>query len=94
MEISLITIKKTVVNFLRRYHVVLFSVIVLGGLVVAVFVLNTIITSSAENDNYIPTENSVSFDQETIERVNQLKSRDEAQQELDLSQGRINPFVE
>lgn len=94
MDISLSAIKKSTLGFIQRYHAVLFAVIVLGGLVVVVLMLNNIVISSSTAGDYTPSGASVSFDEETIKRVNSLKSRDEAAEQLDLSQGRTNPFIE
>jgi hypothetical protein len=94
MDISLVAIKKAFLGFISRYHMVLFAVIVIGGLALVVFMLNNIIISSSTSTDYTPAGTSFSFDQETIDRVNSLKSRDEAAEELDLSQGRTNPFIE
>lgn len=94
MEISLPAIKKSLVTFLQRYHVILFTVVVLGGLAVVVFLLNNIVISSSNSSDYTPAGSNATFDEETIERVNQLKSSEEEREVLDLSQGRTNPFVE
>lgn len=94
MDISFDTIKKSFLGFIGRYHMVVFAVVVIGGLALVVFMLNNIIISSSTSTDYTPAGTSVSFDQETIDRVNSLKSRDEASEQLDLSQGRTNPFVE
>lgn len=94
MEISLSGLKKTILDFIVRFHVVIFTVIILGGLATVVLLLNAIVESSSDSSDYVPTGNSANFDQATIDRVNQLKSRDESSEELDLPEGRINPFVE
>lgn len=94
MDISLTAIQKNLAHFIRRYHVLIFTVTVLGGLVFVVWSLNTIIASSSTATDYTPAGASTGFDQETIDRVNSLKSRDEKASELDLSQGRTNPFIE
>jgi hypothetical protein len=93
MDLSINT--KTITNFLHRYHVVLFAVIILGGLVFMVLSLNNIIVASSEaGADYTPAGTTFSFDEKTIERINDLRSRDQAASQLDLSNGRTNPFVE
>ena len=94
MNISLLTLRKTIAHFIGRYHVVLFVVVVLGGLAVVVLRLNAIIVDSAQSDGYTPASNNASFDQATIDRVKQLKTRSETSSQLDLSKGRTNPFAE
>ena len=93
MEITFNT--KAVATFLHRYHVILFAIIVLGGLVFVVLSLNNIIISSSEaSADYTPAGTTFSFDEDTIKKVDNLKSRDQAATTLDLSGGRSNPFVE
>lgn len=96
MDISLIAVKKSFLGFIQRYHMVLFAVTVLGGLAVVVLILNNIVVSSSTSTDYTPAGTTFSFDEQksTIDRVNSLKSRDETAEQLDLSQGRTNPFVE
>lgn len=93
MEISTTSIKKKIVGILHRYHVMIFVVFVLGGLVVIVLMLNNIITKSGDSTGYTP-ETMQKFDQKTMDRIEQLKTRDDPPAQLDLSRGRTNPFVE
>lgn len=93
MNISLTTIKKQIALLLGRYHLVIFVTVVVGTLMVVVLMLNSIITASGEAGDYVPEGISTSFDQETIDRIEQLKTRDE-KAVLDVGSGRSNPFVE
>lgn len=93
ISISFTSIKKFIVNTLHRYHLVLFVVIVLGGLAVIVFYLNNILVISSQSDGYTSASNNSSFDQTTIERIKQLRTTNETDSQLDLG-GRSNPFVE
>lgn len=93
MDISLTAIKKTIVTILHRYHVVLFVVVVVGGLVIMVFYLNTILIQSGQSDGYTSTSNNATFDQATIDRIKELRTANENQSQLDFS-GRSNPFIE
>ncbi|MDB5187080.1 MAG: hypothetical protein JWM07_552 [Candidatus Saccharibacteria bacterium] len=94
MDISLTTIKSSLQHIIQRYHVLLFVLFILGGLVFVVLSLNSIILSSSTSTDYTPSAATSTFDQQTIDRVNSLKSRDEAAAELNLTTGRSNPFVE
>lgn len=94
MNISLTTIKNMITRFLARFHVVIFVVTIIGSLAGVVLLLNNVIITSSESGDYTPNSSSAVFDQATIDRVKQLKTRDEAGNQLDLSHGRINPFVE
>lgn len=95
MNISLspTVIKKFIVTALHRYHVVLFVTIVLGGLAVMVFFLNQILVKSSTPDGYTSSSNDASFDQQTINRIKNLRETTDTSSQLDLS-GRSNPFVE
>ena len=95
MDISPTLIKRTFGNILRRFHVIIFVTVVLGGLVVVVLLLNNIIITSGDPGDYVPAnKNPSSFDQATIDRIEQLKSRTDQGAPLDLSKGRTNPFIE
>ncbi len=94
VTLSLTTIKKTVIALLHRFHLVVFVVVVLGGVIVVVLLLNGIVTRSGDSGNYMPRKNSGSFDQDTIKKIEDLRTRDQTSDKLDLSHGRTNPFVE
>jgi hypothetical protein len=95
MDISLSVIKNSIGNFARRFHLTIFVIVVLGSLVAVVLLLNNVIIRSSEQGDYIPAGNTPSsFDKDTIDKIEQLKSRSDASTPLDLSKGRINPFVE
>jgi hypothetical protein len=94
MDISLQAIKAPVIAFLHRFHITLFVVLSIGSLAVAILLLNSVIVSSSESNGYVSTSNNASFDQTTINQVNQLKTNNESAS-LSLPQtGRVNPFVE
>lgn len=94
ISFSLTAVKRIVVDALHRYHVILFVVIIAGGLAVVVFMLNAIILRSEQSDGYSATSNNATFDQATIDRIKQLRTANEGDSSLDLSKGRTNPFVE
>lgn len=94
ISFSLTAFKKMIGAFLHRFHVVIFVVVVVGGTALVVFLLNGIIIKSGENNGYTPNTNNAGFDQATIKRIEDLKTHDQASDQLDLSGGRSNPFVE
>jgi hypothetical protein len=95
MNISFTSIKRILSNILHRFHITIFVLVVLGSLAVIVLLLNNIIITSSDPGDYVPSgSNPSSFDQATIERIEQLKSRTDSSAPLDLSKGRTNPFVE
>ena len=76
-------------RFLHRYHVVLFALVVLGGLAIATFMLYTAATSASETTQLPSTS---SFDKSTIDKIQNLRSSDESGKPLELPAGRTNPF--
>lgn len=94
MNIQLSTIKTLLGRFVERFHVLIFVFVILGGLVVVVFLLNNIIITSGNSSGYSPPSSSATFDQTTIDQIKQLKTSSEDSDQLDLSHGRTNPFVE
>lgn len=94
VSISVASIKKVLVNFLHRFHLTIFVVVVLGGVIVAVGLLNSIVIRSGDTAGYTPKTTSDSFDEATITRIDELKTRDQNGGNLNLSGGRTNPFVE
>ena len=90
MNLSTQAIKKTIVTFLHRFHIVIFVVLVLGGLAVVVFLLNNIISLSDQSNGYTPDTNDTSFDQATIQKIEDLQNRGQTPP----TSGRTNPFVE
>lgn len=93
MDISLTKITHGFSAFLARFHAMIFVVFILGGLVVAVFMLNLVLVRSLDTTQDQPTPLSSTFDQSTIDRIDELKTADDTTQ-LQLPAGRINPFVE
>lgn len=94
LTISINSIKKAIFTFLHRFHIIIFVLVVLVGLIFIVYLLYNIVVKSTEYTAPEPSGSSASFDQDTIKRINELKTRDQSSSELDLSQGRTNPFVE
>lgn len=96
MDISFTSIGKKSSNFLFRYHVILFSVIVLGGLAAAVFILNGVLEKSDRStDGYTASSNNTTFDTATVDRLDKLhESSDGSTPTINTGNGRKNPFVE
>jgi len=86
--------QQTLLAFLRRYNLVIFIVVVFLLLTVAVLILSNVAAKAGGTD--VPPQSGVStsFDQETIDRIEKLKTSDQPSDPLNLSQGRIDPFSE
>ena len=85
---------KTISNFLNRFHLVLFIVVVMLSLSVAVILLYSIVGKASGAESTALNGNGNAFDQATIDRIEQLKTSDQPSTPLDFSKGRINPFNE
>lgn len=90
------TIGKKVSHFIYRFHVILFTIIVLGGLSVLIFILyNYIVNATNIND----AENAIAidsgFDKQTITRLESLQTSNVLNEPIQYIDGaRKNPFVE
>jgi hypothetical protein len=91
LNLSTQSIKKGIVAFLHRFHVMIFVIIVLGGLAVVILLLNNVVIRSGQKDGYTSDISTGSFDQATIKKIQDLQNRS---QSPIPSSGRINPFVE
>ncbi len=81
---------------LLQHHVIIVMLLLLASLLYTVFAINQII-SGQEDEEYRAEQQakttSTKFDEETIDRIQQLKSTDQTF-DLSLPPGRINPFTE
>lgn len=93
MELSSSALQASLSKFFKRYHVIIYVVIVAGSLAGVVLTFYTIVNSSEQGSD-LSSGNSAQFDSSTIKRIDQLKDRNQNQGSLDLSNGRTNPFVE
>jgi len=83
-------------HFFGRFHVVTFTIIVIGGLSIATYFLNEVVASSAETTTSASVETTIpGFEKSTIERVNNLSESSGQVQSLNFPSGkRTNPFTE
>lgn len=79
---------KLVSKFLYRYNVLLFALLVIGGLSVVTWMLYTEY-EGVRGDVSAPTRET--FDQTTIDKLNDLNAAED-DTPLELPSGRINPF--
>jgi hypothetical protein len=94
ISISPAAIKQAFLRFMHRFHVVIFVIVVLGGVAASVLILNGIVVKSNDPNGATSSTNNADFNQDTIKRIDELKTRDQSGDTLDLSKGRTNPFVE
>ena len=85
---------KSIFKVISRYGLTLFIIVVVGALSAAVLILTKTIDTTSSTNSMAPTDNINSFDQSTIDRVNQLKTGDNNASNYSPPSGRINPFGE
>ena len=83
-----------VIAVFSRYHLTIFTVVFVGGLATAVLMLNAIMAQSSDTSNVKTATGSTTFDQVTIDRINQLKTSNDTSTSFTLPSGRSNPFAE
>jgi hypothetical protein len=94
LSISPTVIKESFFSFLHRFHLMIFVIVVLGGVAASIFILNAIVIRSNDTSDAPANTTSAKFDEATMKRIDELKTRDQGANNLDLSKGRTNPFVE
>lgn len=79
-----------------KYHnLTIFIVILVGGLAVGILMLSSALQKASETNGYTTTNTTTtSFDQTTINRVNQLHTSSDAPLNYSPPAGRTNPFTE
>ena len=89
-DLPLQQVTRGIAHFLHRYHILIFTFFVLGGLSFATFMLYRATTEAQSTSSTTPG----SFDQKTIERIGTLRSANDAPTPIELPAGRTNPFQE
>lgn len=84
---------KQIKGLIYRYQFMIFIVFLVACLSVSILMLNVVV-GRASGREASPTASDTSFDEATIERINQLHMVDEPSQPLDFSNRRISPFNE
>lgn len=81
---------RSITVFFGRYHFIIFFTCLMAALMVAILIINVTVISHPD-DGYVSQIDKAGFDEETIQRLRNLRSPDEATKRLDVA-GRINPF--
>ena len=94
-NLDLSSIIKPINDFLARFHLVTFVVVVVGGLSAATFLFYEQIFASQDIVDSESIETTMpDFDKATIERLNELKQSSETSTLEFPSDQRVNPFTE
>ena len=79
--------------FFRRFHLLLFFVLIVGCLSAVIILINKTLTESSD-DTYTSSINAGNIDEATLDRIQSLHTSDKPSPAPNLPQGRINPFAE
>lgn len=82
-----------IAKLIRRFHIILFTIFVIAGVVIAIFLLNTLLDNPDNATTPAPVT-TTQFDQATIDRIDKLNAAGSGQDNFSTPPGRINPFVE
>lgn len=92
-DIDLTSIFRWIGHAFAKFHTTLFIIVMVGGLGLAVLDFYQITQKASSGEGGISNTESINFDTQTMERLKQLHSSDKIPQ-VDLPEGRINPFSE
>ena len=95
-NIQIPTIHLIIGRFFGRFHVITFTIVVLGGLAVVTYKINQIVTSSTETQSTDAVNQQLpEFDAATIERINSLTQDTSSIKTLEFPKNkRPDPFWE
>ena len=79
-------------DFIGRYHVMIFTVIVGGGLSFMAYSLLMIVNNTNAPDDYMPQTVDSTFNSQTINRLEQLRPTSNSPSQPDMPSGRSDPF--
>ena len=91
MNISITAIRKNLAAFFGRYHFIIFIVYIMGSASYAILLISSTVALSDEPNGYVSTTNNTTFDEDTINRLRQLKAGNQETDKLPAT-GRVSPF--
>ncbi|MDO4712357.1 MAG: hypothetical protein Q4B05_00370 [Candidatus Saccharibacteria bacterium] len=92
MKLDADQLAKLFSRFLHRYHVVLYSLTIVIGVAIAVWMVSGVMGMSQQYDAI--TMPPATFDQATIDRLDTLSTSTNPVNNFSLPAGRTNPFAE
>ena len=84
------SIIKPLSKFLWRFHVMIYSIAVIGGLSIAIFTLSGLLSISSDP----APASSATFDKKTMKIIKNFRTSTSGNDSLTLPAGRSNPFAE
>jgi len=91
-DISLTAIGSKLGVFFHRYGVFVFFLVIASGLITALILLNVVISKTDDADGYVSNVNNISFDKQTIKKIEALRTSDQETKKIDSSGTRLLPF--
>jgi len=83
-----------VIYFFSRYNLLIFVTIIVAGLSVSVLILASILQVPYDETSYGSSDSVVTFDESTINRINQLSTSEQNTTSSSGLSGRANLFAE
>ncbi len=80
----------TISHFLHRYHVIMFTLLAIGGLAFATLKINQAVSTPQAAPQQAPL--SSTFDAATMKKINSLNQTSTQSTNFTLPSGRTNPF--
>lgn len=91
-DISLTAIGSKLGIFFHRYGLFVFFLVIAGGLITALILLNVVIAKTDDPDGYVSNVNNITFDKQTIEKTQALRTSDQETKKINSSGDRLLPF--
>lgn len=90
-DLSLTALTHGLSRLLHRYHIIIFTLVVVGGLAAATFALYEELNAPADQTS---TPTATKFDTATMKKIESLRGPNDPASPLILPAGRTNPFQE
>lgn len=82
-----------IINFFTRFNLIIFIIVIVCGLSAAVITIKDIVQYTYDEKNYSSDDDSITFDESTINRINQLNSNNSTNSSQEMT-GRTSIFSE
>lgn len=87
-----IRLKDGLTHFISRFHVLIYTLTVVIGVSLALLLVVGTVSSSDTDEIQVPQ--AITFDKETIERIEQFNTAASSDDTFSVPSGRINPLTE
>lgn len=95
VQLSISGLTSSFGRFFQRFHVMLFTLFAIGGLIISVYSINSALSLSSSAAELTGSQVSTRFDTKTMEEIEKLRKRDETRKPLVMpANQRTNAFEE